>query len=101
VANLADNEAKILVELAEAWNAYGVDERNVGVEKARWLTCGLWAMIIGVVLFVLMSADALLTDPPTGSLRQPPRRTRAAPRLCHDASAGVSLRTTHPPRSPR
>jgi hypothetical protein len=62
IANLPDNEAKIVLELTEAWNDYAVDERTVGVEKALWLRRSFAAMLLGVTLFVLLSAAALVTD---------------------------------------
>lgn len=62
IANLPDNEAKIVVELTEAWNDYAVDERSVGAEKALWLRRSFAAMLVGVGFFALMSTVALITD---------------------------------------
>jgi hypothetical protein len=62
VANMRDNEAKIYVELAEAWNAYAVDERNAGVTKTKWLVTSFLAMLTGVTLFALVACLALLKE---------------------------------------
>jgi hypothetical protein len=80
IANDLSNDAKIKIELAEAWNDYAIDEGTSGIVKARWLSAAFAFMYLGIVLFVTVGAIAMSGQTANHVVHQPSNPTKRAMR---------------------
>ncbi len=67
IAADAGNEAKIAIELAEAWHRYTVDERSVENRKSAWLYRAIGFMACGLLSFGAVAVDVIVAANLVGS----------------------------------
>jgi hypothetical protein len=93
IANELNNNAKIKMELAEAWNDYAIDEGTSGIIKARWLSASFAFMYLGIALFVTVGAIAMSGRVVNHDHVQP--SSNASSRWCNSANRCDILNVHH------